>query len=249
MFWCQSNCWCSATSVANISPLSRVWVGFARLPALLNGYVSVQPHTYIALRKVLIVEENGEGLTATRILPQEVNSFCLAKSRGAPAPALASTIVGASAREYEPGFITYPRLRGRQSLCMCSCCHRLHIGGVDFHRYGLRHHVYGKNEIIEILLPNQNPFNAFEGAPRDANPLTTLQEKMGFYAKVPLNDPSDRLNLLLRDDRDTFAVEQNRVDSWSCKDFQSTIGSSLNEDITRKKGQGNSLLSVFPESH
>jgi hypothetical protein len=140
-------------------------------------------------------------------------------------------------------------LRGRQYSRRRSCCHRLHIGGLNLHCYGLRHHVYGKNEIVKVLLPNQNPFDTFEWAPRNANPLTTFQEKMWFYAEVTFNYPSDRLNLFLRDDRNTFAVEQNRVDSRSCKDLQSASGSSLNKDIAREQGEGNSLLSVFPESY
>src|ERR1700729_409012 len=128
-------------------------------------------------------------------------------------------------------------LRGRQYARRRSCCHRLHISGVNLHCYGLRHHVYGKNEIIKVLLPNQNPFDAFEWAPRDANPLTTFQEKMWFYAEVTFYYPSDRLNLFLRDASHTFAVEQNRVDSRSCKDLQSASGSSLNKDIAREKGE------------
>src|SRR5665213_20662 len=114
-------------------------------------------------------------------------------------------------------------LNGRERVCEALRCHRFHIGGINFHRNGLRHHVHRKDQAIQIFLANQNPFDALEGASSDANPLATLQEGMWFYAEGPFNCPSNCLNLSFRDDRDAFAAEQDHVNSWGRHDLQPAI--------------------------
>ena len=72
---------------------------------------------------------------------------------------------------------------------------------------------------------------------------------MGLDLAWAVDRLSDRLHLLVRDNGNSLAVVENRMNTWSRQNMEPAAYPPAQEDVAREEGQRQQLATVLPTPH